>query len=76
MYLTIEETADYLSMPISSIEKLIQQKRIRAVFDGEKHLIYRDQFNQHLEQLELYKQRMKAEREEPIPEDWDAKDED
>ena len=34
LYITIEETAEYLNLPKSYIEELIQQKKIRALFDG------------------------------------------
>ena len=50
MYLTVKETAEYLSMPESYIEGLIVQNKIRTVHDGEQHLIFKDQFNMHLEQ--------------------------
>jgi len=76
MYLTIKETAEYLSLPESYIEKLIQQKRIRAVHDGEQFLIYREQFNSHLEQMEKMKKFIEEYLNEPIPEDLDVKDED
>ncbi len=76
MYLTIEETADYLSLPINTIHQLIQAKRIRTVSNGDQILINREQFSDYFDQLERYKERLKAEQEEPIPEDWDAKDED
>ena len=76
MYLTIKEAADYLSMPETQIKKLIQQRKIRVVFDGEQYLIYKDQFKTHLEQMERLKKRLEEEMKEPIPEDWDVKDED
>ncbi|MBS4172746.1 excisionase family DNA-binding protein [Bacillus sp. FJAT-49736] len=76
MYLTVEETAEYLSLPISYIEKLIQLKRIRAVHDGEQFLINREQFNTHLEQMEKMKKLIEEYYNEPIPEDLDVKDED
>ena len=76
MYLTIEETAEYLELPIDFIKNLIIQKRIRAVFDGEQYLIYKEQFNRHLEQVEKYKKMLEEEYSEPLPEDWDVKDED
>ncbi len=75
MYLSIKETAEYLSVSESFIESLIQQNKIRAVFDGEKYVIYKEQFNTHLEQMEKYKKLIEEESE-PIPEDWDVKDED
>ena len=44
MYLTVKETAEYLSLPESQIESLILQNKIRTVHDGEQYLIYKDQF--------------------------------
>ena len=76
MYLTIKETAEYLSLPESYIETLIREKRVRTIFDGEQHLLYKEQFNTHFEQLEKMKQRLEEEANEPIPEDPDVKDED
>lgn len=76
MYLTVKETAEYLSMPESYIESLVQQKRIRTVFDGEQHLINKDQFNNHFDQLEKYKAYIQEILNEPLPEDPDVKDED
>jgi excisionase family DNA binding protein len=76
MYLTIKETAEYLSLPESYIESLVQQRKIRAVHDGEQYLLYRDQFNQHLEQMEKMKRQLAEYLSEPIPEDIDVKDED
>ncbi|MFJ7976854.1 excisionase family DNA-binding protein [Peribacillus sp. JNUCC 23] len=76
MYLTIKETAEYLSMPESYIESLILQNRIRTVHDGEQYLIYKDQFKTHFEQVETYKKHLEDILSEPIPEDLDIKDED
>jgi excisionase family DNA binding protein len=76
MYLTIKEAAEYLSIPESTIESLLRQKKIRAVFDGEQYLIYKNQFNTHLKQMEKYKQLVEEYLNEPIPEDLDIKDED
>jgi excisionase family DNA binding protein len=76
MYLTIEETAEYLSLPVSYIESQIQQKKIRAIHDGVQYLINKEQFNGHLDQVEKYKKEIEEYLSEPIPEDWDAKDED
>jgi excisionase family DNA binding protein len=76
MYLSIKEAAEYLSVPESTVEKLLRQKKIRAVFDGEQYLIYKDQFNTHLKQMEKYKQLVEEYLSEPIPEDLDIKDED
>jgi excisionase family DNA binding protein len=76
MYLSVKETAEYLSLPISYIESLIQQKRIRVVHDGEQYLINIEQFNNHLEQMEKVKRVLEEYYNEPIPEDPDVKDED
>jgi len=76
VYLTVEETAEYLSLPVSYIEALIQQRRIRAVHDGDQYLINKEQFNRHLEQLEKYKKQLEEGNEETLLEDWDVKDED
>jgi excisionase family DNA binding protein len=76
MYLTIEEASEYLTMSEEAIKKLIQQKKIRAIFDGEQYLVNREQFNTHLKQMEKYKLLVEEVLNEPIPEDIDVKDED
>lgn len=76
MYLTIKETAEYLSVPEATVKSLIQQKKIRALFDGEEYLIYKEQFSTHLKQMEKYKQLIQEILNEPIPESIDVKDED
>ncbi|MEH7239341.1 excisionase family DNA-binding protein [Bacillus sp. JJ1562] len=76
MYLTVKETAEYLSISEELVEKLIQEKRVRALFDGEQYLLYKDQFNTTIDQLEKYKKLYEEWLNEPIPEDIDVKDED
>ncbi|MES9683883.1 hypothetical protein CN514_18885 [Bacillus sp. AFS001701] len=76
MYLTIKETAEYLDLDESYIKQLIQEQKIRVVHDGEQYLIYKEQFNNHLEQLEKAKKMIADYYNEPIPEDIDVKDED
>ena len=76
MYLTVKETAEYLSLPESHIQSLILQNKIRTVHDGEQYLIYKDQFQTHFEQMEKYKKQVEEYLNEPIPEDIDIKDED
>jgi excisionase family DNA binding protein len=76
VYLTIKETAEYLSVAEEYIENLIQQKKIRTVHDGEQYLINKEQFNTHLDQMEKYNRLMEEVLNEPIPEDVDIKDED
>ncbi|MEH7612698.1 excisionase family DNA-binding protein [Gottfriedia acidiceleris] len=76
MYLTIKETAEYLDLDESYVHQLIQERKIRAVHDGEQYLIYKEQFNNHLEQMEKAKKMIADYYNEPIPEDLDVKDED
>ncbi|MEH7346146.1 excisionase family DNA-binding protein [Bacillus sp. JJ1532] len=77
MYLTIEETAEYLSVSVTYVENLILQGKVRVLHDSEGAvLVYRDQFKTHFEQLEKYKNLVKELENEPIPEDRDIKDED
>lgn len=76
MYLTVKETAEYLSIPQASVEKLIQHRKIRALYDGSQYLINKEQFNTHLKQMEKYKQLIEEILNDPIPEDLDVKDED
>ncbi|RFU62679.1 excisionase family DNA-binding protein [Bacillus sp. V59.32b] len=77
MYLTVEETADYLSVSVPYVENLILQGKIRVVHDGEGVvLVYKEQFKTHFEQLEKYKMLVRELADEPIPEDIDVKDED
>lgn len=74
--MTIKEASEYLSMPEPQIEKLIFQKKIRAIHDGDQYLIYKEQFNTHMEQVEKYKKLVEEILSEPVPEDIDIKDED
>ncbi|MDL4840695.1 excisionase family DNA-binding protein [Aquibacillus rhizosphaerae] len=76
MYLTVEETADYLNMEEKYLRKLITQGKVRAIYDGERYIINKDQFETHLEQMDKYKALMEEILNEPIPEDIDVKDED
>lgn len=76
MYLTITETAEYLNTSETQVEKLIRERKIRAIFDGENYLVYKEQFNTHMKQLEKYRALIEEILNEPIPEDRDIKDED
>ncbi|QQZ08885.1 helix-turn-helix domain-containing protein [Heyndrickxia vini] len=77
MYLTIKETADYLSVSETYVKNLILQGKIRALHDSNGEiLVYKDQFKTHFEQLEKYKLLVQELANEPIPEDADIKDED
>lgn len=74
--MTVKEASEYLSMPEPQIEKLIFQRKIRAIHDGGQYLIYKEQFNTHMEQVEKYKKLVEEILSEPVPEDIDIKDED
>lgn len=76
MYLTIQETAAYLSVEESKIRAFVLQGRIRSIYDGETHLINKEQFSTHLEQVEQYRQMIQDYLNEPLPEDDDVGDED
>lgn len=76
MYLTIEETAEYLDLSITDITRLIREKQIRTLSDGETILIYKEQFNLYLQEIKKYKKDLQDYLNEPIPEDIDIKDED
>ncbi|MFC0523595.1 excisionase family DNA-binding protein [Pontibacillus salicampi] len=76
MYLTIQETAEYLELPEEYVEKMVFKGRIRALHDGTQYLIYKDQFQQYFEQIERYRKQIQEYLNEPIPEDMDVKDED
>ncbi|UOY94547.1 excisionase family DNA-binding protein [Ectobacillus sp. JY-23] len=76
MYMTIAETAEYLSLPEATIRALVGQGKIRTVHDGEQYLIYKDQFADHMKQVEKAKKQLAEWNSEPLPEDIDIKDED
>ncbi|OZU87699.1 hypothetical protein CIL03_15135 [Virgibacillus indicus] len=76
MYLTISETAEYLSIEESKVKALVLQGRIRSIHDGEQYLINKEQFTTHFEQVEKYRKMIQDYLNEPIPEDIDVKDED
>ncbi|UOQ43963.1 excisionase family DNA-binding protein [Halobacillus salinarum] len=76
MYLTVEETAGYLDLPEEYVLQMIRQRKIRTVSDGVQVLINKNQFSNYFEQLEMYREWLRAYLSEPIPEDPDVKDED
>ena len=55
MYMTVPETAAYLSMPEEQVNRYVLEGRIRAVHDGEQYLINTSQFESHFQQLEVAK---------------------
>ncbi|WP_313893193.1 excisionase family DNA-binding protein [Psychrobacillus sp.] len=76
MYMTVEETAIYLSMPVEQVRRYIAEKKIRAVYNGEDFYVNSNQFQTHLEQVEDLKRQIDEWRNTPIPDDIDVKDED
>ncbi|MFD2629428.1 excisionase family DNA-binding protein [Oceanobacillus kapialis] len=76
MYLSITETAEYLSMDEAKVKALVLNGRIRSIHDGEQYLINKDQFTTHFEQVEKYRKLIQEYLNEPIPEDIDVRDED
>ncbi|MEW9676921.1 helix-turn-helix domain-containing protein [Lentibacillus sp. L22] len=76
MYLTIKETAEYLSLDEQRVRAFVLQGRIHSVHDGEQYLINNTQFTTYFEQVEKYKKMIEEYLSEPIPEDIDVKDED
>jgi len=76
VYLSIEETAEFLSMPEQQVRRYVLDGRIKSVHDGEQYLINQAQFERHLEQVEDVKRQIDEWRNTPIPEDIDVKDED
>ncbi|MFD1863622.1 helix-turn-helix domain-containing protein [Planococcus chinensis] len=76
MYMTVPETAAFLSMPEEQVTRYVLEGRIRAVHDGEQYLVNTSQFETHFQQLELAKQALEEWQMTPIPDDVDIKDED
>lgn len=76
MYLSIEETAEYLDLPLSEIHRLMREKQIRYLQVEGDVLIYKEQFNLFLKERKKQKERFEDYLNEPIPEDIDIKDED
>jgi excisionase family DNA binding protein len=76
MYVNVSELAKYLGVTDEYILEQIRLGHVKAVFDGTTYLLNKKQFTWHKEQLELKRKQHAEEQEEPLPEDWDAKDED
>ncbi len=76
MYITIQETAEYLGMPLEQVTNYVLEGRIRAVHDGSQFLINKDQFGLFFKQLETVKQEIAEWQSKPLPPDRDIKDED
>lgn len=76
LYVTVKEIAEYLNLPEKYILEKVYEGKIRTVSDGEQLLINREQFNKHMELVRKKIQQFLEEKSQPIPEDYDVKDED
>lgn len=76
MYISLKELAEFLGVTESYIRQQLLIGNIVGVFDGERWLVNKSQFMIHKQQLEAKRKQTLKDEEEPIPEDWDAKDED
>ncbi|WP_017726930.1 excisionase family DNA-binding protein [Halalkalibacterium ligniniphilum] len=76
MYVTVKELSEYLGLSVDYLQEQIRLGHIKAIHDGEKFLVNKKQFEWHKEKLEERRKEVVALLEEPMPEDWDAKDED
>ncbi len=76
MYMTVQETAAFLSMPEEQVNRYVLEGRIRTVHDGEQYMINTSQFDTHFQHLEQAKHALEEWRATPIPDDVDIKDED
>lgn len=76
MYLNIQETAEYLELPVSEVERLIREGQVRTIVVDDEVLLNQEQFKLFLKEMERYKRELQAYLDEPIPEDVDIKDED
>lgn len=76
IYLTVEETAEYLEVSVSEIYRLIREKQVRFLTIDDEIMLYHEQFNLFIKererQLLAYQEYLNT----PIPEDKDIKDED
>ncbi|MFD2369116.1 excisionase family DNA-binding protein [Brevibacillus sp. GCM10020057] len=74
--MTVEETAEYLELPVTFILEKIKEGRIRALHDGNEYIINKHQFQHHLEELRRLREYEETARHETVPESYDVKDED
>lgn len=76
LYVTIKEVVEYLDIPEKFIVEKIREGIIRTVSDGEQLLVNKNQFDRHLKLMKKRLEEFKQEKNEPLPEDYDYKDED
>jgi excisionase family DNA binding protein len=76
MYVNSKELANYLGVTLQYVLEQVEKGNIKAVHDGEVYLFNKEQFTWYKEQLDLKRKQIAYELSEPLPDDWDAKDED
>jgi excisionase family DNA binding protein len=76
LYLTLKEVADFLDLPEEYLVQCIQEKKIRAIYDGEQYLLNQNHFKDYHEQMKQLMEQFELDQNEPIPDDFDVKDED
>jgi excisionase family DNA binding protein len=76
LYLTLKEVAGYLDLPEEYLLQCIQEKKIRAIYDGEQYLLNQNHFKDYHEQMKQLREQFELDQNEPIPDDYDVKDED
>lgn len=76
MYLTLKEAADLLDLPEEYLLQCVQDRKIRAIHDGKEYLLNQAHFENYHKQMRELREQFAEEQTEPIPEDFDVKDED
>ncbi|MBS4749851.1 hypothetical protein GMA11_06470 [Granulicatella sp. zg-ZJ] len=76
MYLSPQETADYLDLSLQDITRLIREKQIRYLVVDDDIFINANQFTLFLKERDKYIKELQDYLNTPLPEDIDVKDED
>lgn len=76
MYITIKKLAEQLKLSEKEIIALIKRGKLNTVSDGEQLLVNKENFDNYLELLRKKIEELNEKNNEPIPEDYDVKDED
>lgn len=76
LYITIKELADQLKLSEKETLALIKRGNLNTVSDGEQLLVNKVNFDDYMELLRHKIEEFNEKNSEPIPEDYDVKDED
>jgi len=76
LYITIEELAKELKLSEKRVLALIKRAKLNTVSDGEQILVSKENFDNYMELLRNKIKEFNEKNNEPIPEDYDIKDED